>query len=688
MVNDMSNDFLKPEVLSPVGSTEMLIAAVRSGADAVYLGAKAFNARRNADNFDDFSLKNAVEYCHIRGVKVYLTLNILISDGEMSEALNLAREAYNIGIDAVIVADIGLATLIHDRLPLLPLHASTQMTVYDAGALPILKDMGFTRVVAAREMNKNELFVLCDEAKKLDMEIEVFVHGALCMCLSGQCLLSAVLGGRSGNRGLCAGPCRLPFDDGKGHQYALSLKDLSLLDHIEELTQMGVASLKIEGRMKRPEYVAAATSAFRNMVDNGNVPTEIRRCIESVFSRSGFTDGYFENKAGKDMFGIRTKDEVINATDAYPFLHEITRGERKGVKISVRADILTGENAVLSYNDGENEITVSGDVPEIAINKPLSRDEAAERILKLGSTPYYAEDITVNIDDGITMRASALNELRRKATEQLDQARASVKRQPISFLELPETEKLIQGSQKLWVRIEDISLLPADISDINTVILPIGNSCDLPVLNQVTFIAELPKAGLYGEKLYEMLCKAKKQGFTGAMVQNIGQIETVKKVGLSIYGGIGMNVFSSHSLSALKSLGFSFATLSAELTREQINAVSQVIPTAIFGYGRLPLMITKNCPVGIGGCNNCDKKRTLTDRKGVSFPVKCQYSYSVLYADRPIILSDRQNEFDTNILLYFTSENKEETERILQSYKKRQKPQGVYTRGLYYRGVE
>ena len=244
------------EILAPVGSREMLVAAVRSGADAVYLGAKEFSARRNAENFGVFELKNAIEYCHIRGVKAYLTLNILIKEREFKSAFDLAKNAYNLGIDGIIIEDLGLAKILREKIPDLKLHASTQMSVHSVSALPILKEMGFVRVVAAREMSKKDLISLCKRAEELGMEIEVFVHGALCMCLSGQCQLSAFLGQRSGNRGLCAGPCRLPFKVEKGTGYDLSLKDLSLLDHLNELREMGVKSFKIEGRMKRPEYVA------------------------------------------------------------------------------------------------------------------------------------------------------------------------------------------------------------------------------------------------------------------------------------------------------------------------------------------------------------------------------------------------------------------------------------------------
>ena len=283
---------IKPEVLAPAGSMEALEAAVRSGADAVYLGAQEMNARRNAENFGEQQLKNAISYCHIRGVKVYLTLNILISNNELAHALEIVRSAYRFGIDAVIVQDLGLARLIHTAFPELQLHASTQMTVMSESALYDLKEIGFSRVVAAREMNAYELKRLCDTARQLDMTVEVFVHGALCMSVSGQCLMSAILGGRSGNRGLCAGPCRLPFEAPNGTGYDLSLKDLSLLPHIDKLAEMGVASLKIEGRMKRPEYVAAATASARQAVDKKEIPDLLKSSLSNVFSRSGFTDGY------------------------------------------------------------------------------------------------------------------------------------------------------------------------------------------------------------------------------------------------------------------------------------------------------------------------------------------------------------------------------------------------------------
>ena len=316
---------IKPEILAPAGSPQALIAAVRSGADAVYLGIKGLNARRSAENFDDDQLKEAVAYCHKHNVKVHLTLNTLVSDGELEKAQEAVRLACESGVDAIIVQDIGLAELIHRNAPEMPLHASTQMSVQTAAGLKRLKKLGFTRAVLPRELSKEEIKKLCENSP---IELECFVHGALCMCVSGQCLFSAVLGSRSGNRGACAQPCRLPFgvENGTGHD--LSLKDLSLIDYIAEMAEMGVCSFKIEGRMKRPEYVAAAVKACRNSVD-GVADNALRDDLRSVFSRSGFTDGYYRNKLGYDMFGIRRKDDVTAASGVLKKLEKLYEKEKR-----------------------------------------------------------------------------------------------------------------------------------------------------------------------------------------------------------------------------------------------------------------------------------------------------------------------------------------------------------------------
>ena len=675
-----------PEVLSPVGNEEMLISAVRAGADAVYLGAKDFNARRNADNFDLISLKNAIDYCHIRSVKVYLTLNILISDNEIESAYNLAKEAYLLGIDGVIIADLGLIKLLHKNIPDLTLHASTQMTVYHKDSLKVLKEMGIKRVVAAREMSKFELKELCDEAKKLDMEIEVFVHGALCMCLSGQCLMSAVLGGRSGNRGLCAGPCRLPFNDDFGFENVLSLKDLSLLDYVDELKEMGVSSLKIEGRMKRSEYVAAATNAFRTAVD-GHTPEEIKKCLENVFSRSGFTDGYYNDKLGHSMFGVRTKDDTALSKEVYPLLHSLVRHERQSVPIKIKAEILENEPVIITVTDGKNKVTVTGEIPEKAINKPLTEEILTEQLGKLGSTPYYASETEIVLGENLTLRISVLNALRRSAIELLDQKRKETLRYAKDFSEdLPQ--KAEKSVNTFWVRAEKEELLPENLNGVGAVILPIENATNLKSAENILKIVELPKANLTGEALKKLLLKAKESGFAHALIQNTSQINAVKETGLGLIAGCGLNLYSSYSLSAIEEMGFRRAVLSYEMTDTQIEKVKTSLDTVVLGYGRLPLMITKNCPVSFSGCKDCKKDRKITDRKGVSFPVRCRFSYSEIYGDRPVWLGDKLSLINSNVLLYFTDESKERAEKVLDMYRKNEKADISFTRGMFFKGVE
>ncbi len=434
---------LKPEVLSPVGSPQSLEAAVRCGADAVYIGAKKFSARRNAENFDINDIKETVCYCHIRGVKVYLALNIMIKQSELQDAFKLAAHVYECGVDAIIISDLGLASLIHECIPDMPLHASTQMTVHSESALPLLKNMGFTRVVVSREMNKKELENFCTEADNLGIEVEMFVHGALCMSVSGQCLLSSVLGARSGNRGLCAGPCRLPFAADGGTGYDLSLKDFCLYDYVNEISNIGVSSLKIEGRMKRPEYIAAATTACRQAVDNGYVKPELLNTLKNVFSRSGFTDGYYKSNLGREMFGIRTKENVIASNETFSYLHTLYRAERQSVPIDVNIDILSGKPITLKIYDGFNTACVSGEIPQCAENKPLEKSAVSDSISKFGNTPYYCDNISVNIDDGLFVPVSALNSLRRSAIEKLNAQRSK-----ISVKKYKTPEILSGGSRK------------------------------------------------------------------------------------------------------------------------------------------------------------------------------------------------------------------------------------------------
>ncbi|MEE1278214.1 MAG: U32 family peptidase [Acutalibacteraceae bacterium] len=677
----------KIEVLSPVGNKEMLTAAVRSGADAVYLGARDFNARRSADNFDSNDLYEAIKYCHIRGVRVYLTLNTVLSDEEIKRALALAAKAYSLGIDAVIVQDLGLARLLKKHLPKLPLHASTQMTAHSVSALPFLKELGFSQVVASREMSEGELKDFCAAAKELNMTVEVFVHGALCMCMSGQCYMSAMLGGRSGNRGLCAGPCRLPFAVNGGNGYDLSLKDLSLVSHIERLKELGVSSLKIEGRMKRPEYVAAATAVCRRAVD-GEDYSALADTLYKVFSRSGFTDGYFADKRGADMFGIRTKDDVMLSNAVQNSLHELYRNERQSVHIKGSFKAHLGEPCTLTVCDGENEICVKGSVAEKAINKPLIPDSALQNLGKTGGTPFVFDNIKTDIEDGISLSASALNSLRREALDSLAEKRFSV----LEIKKTDETEETKNRIRKAPVfvgRFSNIAQIPSDISALSAIVLPIESDFE-NYKTTLPLCVDIPR-GIVNEAYIEnRLETAKKCGVSVAFCGNIAAVTLCNKAGIKPVFDFSMNVFNSHSAKTAEEFSAAAVTLSPELTCEQIGNVKTMLPTGIIGYGRLPLMLTRNCPIKNGiSCEKCQKDGTLTDRKGIKFPVRCRLGYSEIFNSRPIYLAERVNEFAVDFLtLYFTVETAEECAAVIDCYKNGAKPQTEYTRGLYYRGVE
>jgi len=679
------------EILSPAGNTEMLIAAVRSGADAVYLGAKDFSARRNAQNFSLDELKEAVGYCHIRGVKVYLALNILIKENELSKAFSLAQEAYNLGIDGIIVEDLGLASLLHREIPQLPLHASTQMSVHSPSALPILKKLGFTQVVAAREMSKSELKALCEKADALGITVEVFIHGALCMCMSGQCLLSAFLGSRSGNRGLCAGPCRLPFKAENGTGYDLSLKDLSLLEYIRELYDMGVRSFKIEGRMKRPEYVAAATFAARQALDEGSVDQNLNQTLKNVFSRQGFTDGYYKNSLGKNMFGIRTKEDVLSADKSFPLLHEIYRNERQSVALTVTLKIKLNEAVLLSFSDGINTAEAKGEIPQTAKNKALSKEDALKSVCKLGSTPYFCEKSEILLDDGLFVSVGELNRLRREAVEQLNRKRADINLAYSEKSYIKETKKRSgKIAPKLYARFEKISQIPQDISALSCIIIPLEENPNDLKLADITLAVDIPR-GIINEALIEKRLKLfKENGFKIALCGNLAAVEIAKNAGFIIGGNSGLNITNSESLKTAEALGFSAAVISCEEEIKDIAELYSPIEKGIIAYGNIPLMIFKNCPLKNGkSCSECDKSGVITDRLGTEFPIRCRMGYSELLNSLPIYLADRQGELlgiDFEIL-YFTREDKNRVSKIINAYKNGLSADTKYTRGLYYRGT-
>lgn len=680
---------ISPEILSPAGNTEMLTAAVRSGADAVYLGAKEFSARRNAANFDDDELKAAVEYCHIRGVKVYLTLNILIKDAELESAFRLAQRAYNYGIDGIIIADMGLAAVLHRLLPELPLHASTQMTVHTPSALPLLKKAGFCRVVAGREMSRAELKEFCAEAKRLGLETEVFVHGALCMSVSGQCLLSAFLGSRSGNRGLCAGPCRLPFSAPGGTGYDLSLKDLSLINHLNDLREMGVSSFKIEGRMKRPEYVAAATAACRSALDNGYVAEELDTALKNVFCRSGFTDGYFTGKTGREMFGTRTKEDVAAATGAMSFVHGIYRFERGNVKIDASLSARREEPLTLTLDDGENRVTVTGDIPQNAVNKAADEKSLIAGLEKFGSTPYTLKGISAVCDGGLFVSAAALNDLRRRACAELDSRRAEVNHPQNSAVYKPErTGGTRRKEPRLYARFESAGQIPDDLEGISALIFPLENEPE-GLHSGIELIADIPRGIISDKTTAERLRLFKSAGFKTALCGNLSAVKTALDEGFSVIADTGMNVYNSESAAAVSGMGAERIVLSSEVTLADAESLCSPVPKGAVIYGNIPLMLFRNCPLKNGrDCKQCDRNGFLTDRKNTRFPVRCRMGYSELLNSVPVWLADKKDDIRglDFAVLYFTRETKERVSEVIKAYKNGYACDTEYTRGLFYRG--
>lgn len=665
---------MKFEILAPAGSMESLVAGVRSGASAVYLGGKLFNARRNAGNFDNDELKTAVEYCHRRGVKVYLTLNIVISDEEFESAYETVKYALSIGIDAFIIQDIGLAKMIKAHFPQAKLHGSTQMSIMTPAGVKYAENLGFTRVVLPREMSLEEIREI---RKSTDLELELFVHGALCMCVSGQCYLSSMIGSRSGNRGLCAQPCRLPFtakSDKK--EYALSLKDLSIIEHLEKLD--GITSLKIEGRMKRPEYVSAAVTAVKKAIDGAYHGTDSFN-LRSVFSRSGFTDGYLMSQPGRNMFGTRQKEDVISANSVLKEISHNYDNENPLLPMDMKFICKRDMPCSLTASALGRTVTIKGETPDIAINRPLSKEALTQRLSKLGGTQFYAGRIEIELDEGLIIPVSKINELRRKAVEEIEKLpKITVNAKP--FEKKLDIEK--NKTPYLTASFKSADQIP-DKHPFKTVFIPMNSSLEDFVDNRAGVV--LPR-GLFSieNEIRAKLEKLKRAGVTKALCGNLGSYQLAEEMGFEVFGDFSLNIFNSESAGMIKN-----PILSFELTLEQANRINAE-NTGIIAYGYVPLMLTRNCPVKTSiGCYECNKQGKLTDRKGYEFPVICSdYPCVEILNSVPIYMLDRMNEIKTDFAhFYFSTEGVKDVEKIIHMYENGEKPDFKYTRGLYQRGA-
>lgn len=646
------------ELLCPAGSPEALRAAIDGGADAVYMGGLGFNARRNARNFSEAELSEAVALAHTYGVKVYVTQNTLIFDRELSDYLRAAESALTAGADALIVADLGGAAAIRRQFPKAELHASTQMSGHNAAAAARLADMGFSRMVCAREASLADLTALI---KASPIETEVFVHGALCVCHSGQCLFSSVVGGRSGNRGECAQPCRLPYTGG----YPLSLKDLALAEHIPTLKALGVASLKIEGRMKSPEYVREVAAVYRRLLDENRAATkEEMKHLAAIFSRGGFTDGYFTGKLGHGMLGTRSEADKDASRALAPF-REITRKR----PVAMTATLKEGEALAitLSCEDGEGRAT--GPIPQKAQTAPLTKDSLTKSLSKLGNTPFSLSSLRLDMDEGLMLPISALNAARREAVAALCQA--LTERKPIPRTEAPPL--LPKGTRKSQKSARFLSpkQIPSEARDyFDIVYLPLeayDGSTNGVALPPVIFDSERAEA-------LAMLKKAATLGATHALVGNLGHLDLAIAAGLVPHGDLRLNVTNNASIAVCESLGFADVILSPELSLPRARDIGGA--TLLPVYGRLPLMLLEKC-VGkeLSDCKTCAEGRTeLRDRRGISFPVLRTWKHrSVIYNSLPTSLSDKQDELKhagiTGEHFLFSTETKEECAAVIRAFR-------------------
>ena len=649
-----SFELKKPLVLSPAGSFESLVSAIDAGADEIYFGLSSHNARINAKNFTKSEAKEALKLCRLYGVKTDITLNTLITDREMKEACEIAYFAACEGADAFIIQDIGLAKTLKKAVPGIVLHASTQCTCHSTAGAEMLKDAGFDRVVLARELDRESI----KNIVKTGIETEIFVHGALCVCHSGDCLMSSVIGKRSGNRGLCAQPCRLPYGiesesaDASKKGYPLSLKDMSLANHIKEISQLGVTALKIEGRMKPGEYVRGTTEIYKKLVTENRNATEaeITR-LENLFSRSGFTDGYFTGKYlenNKEMYGIRTDADKEKTKN-----EGIEKSVKTKRKIDVFASFCENKPPFLKLTlNAENNKTytscVKGENPlESAQNAPLTAEELKKSLLKFGNTPFECENFTLELKGSVFAPKAVINSLRRAAVRALEKEILSeIKEYSFDgaalelFAEKPQKEskakcryfantaenalKIIKNepfSEKYETESVCIPLLSLDDGKI-TEIMSLSREKDIPLgvrMPKILFDNET-------EKAKDLLKKAEKLGIKYAVCENIGQIPLVKKAGLGFCAGQFLNVFNSYTADFFKKEGAKSVTLSPELLDAQMRDIKTDADKAVAASGRLELMTLESCVMRANG--RCKNKKSgeicayLSDRMNVRFPVR------------------------------------------------------------------
>ena len=688
----------KIEILAPVGNEEMLRAAVFSGADAVYLGFSGFNARTSANNFNADTLKDAVAFCHARGVAVHVALNTTVYGGELPALEQAIRAVAASGADAVICQDLAVATLIGKIAPQLPRHGSTQMSVHSLQGALELKELGFTRVVLARELSMPEVEHI---TKHCGIETECFVHGALCMCVSGQCYMSAFLGGRSGNRGSCAGPCRLPFEanalpEGKpGRLHHLSLKDNSVIDKLDKLQALGVASAKIEGRLRTPEYVAAAVSACLAGREGRAYDRDL---LKNAFSRSGFTSGYLDGKIDGTMFGVRSEADAEQTKKTLPMLRELYRRQRSRVPVKMKLEIEEGgEKLTVTDADGSKAFAYGDAEPQPARTDPTA--SLHRSLAKTGGTPFAVEDqdITVEMDGGPWfIPGGAVNELRREALDALLKKREVLRPWPTTDEHVPALPlRTLPSRRTLRARFENWEQVPERALDgIEYLILPIAQADRVPREWRAKTLLELPRVmfGKLEEDTARRIAATQDAGFAGYEVSNIAHLRLCR--GLPMSGSFGLNITNQLAAQFYADNGLGSMLILPEVKDSDISTIAPThngrpVPTGVLVYGHMPLMVTRACPLqNIHDCAHCDKTGVLTDRKAKKFPVRCGLGVRTIYNPVPIYMGDKPGALTVDYgVAYFTLESREEAAKILEMIRTHAPFEGDFTRGLYFKGT-
>ena len=694
------------ELLSPAGSPAAVEAAVRHGADAVYLGFGPFHARRNAKNFSEKEAAAAVALCHAHGVKAYLTLNTLLTDRELHTAADTVSAASRLGFDAVLVQDLGALRLVQQVAPDLPVHASTQMSIHNLDGILQAADLGVRRVVLARELPKKEIAYLCAHSP---VELEVFVHGALCMCYSGQCFFSSVIGGRSGNRGLCAQPCRLPYGwEDRADGYPLSLKDMSLAEHLAELEAMGVACIKIEGRMKRPDYVAVVTSVYARALNEKTPPSpeELAR-LRAVFSRQGFTDGYFMDQTGPAMFGIRDKASAEETAAARPEtgLYQPPPALLQGVFSAPSP--ASGQGTTFAVEDAAGRrFETIGPPPEPAKTKGTTNAQIARQLEKTGGTPYAFSHLDISIAEGAFLSVSALNQLRRDALSGLTRLRTQPPRRRDGVWSPPAPRSNRPGKPGLTVSVKTFAQLTKTLKRLPLlqVYLPLEEAAAHLEETRRLVDEGIPAAVTLPRIIWDRewqtvlshLDAVRAAGIETALIGNLGQLRPLRARGFRLRGDFGLNVFNSQTLEQLSQLGLSSATASFELRFAQIRDLSKMIDIELMVYGRLPLMLTQQCIIrNRANACGCENENTLVDRTGARFPVLPAFGCrNEIFNAKTLFLADKQAGYQKLGLwaarLSFTTEPPETCEQIAMAYAAMENAAlpDDFTRGLYEREVE